>query len=364
MTYLNILKLITTLSVTMFGTASYAQISSAVSIPGSAGINARGNTSLTIRYRIRVNDDSNGRLIAAPGQLIIDGRPVATLGRQVTRRVAGDRDETVQIVERINISRGQAQLIAKSTRGAVYRRNFNAGGNGAVVDTTLFASSSGAASLVNVNLSFDSKARYSVVDFGAPLSARAEVSIIGRGVIDGRWEIAEPGTGFRRLSRVRRIVGGGRRLVLESPDLPTNRPGIYIVRFVPTRGTDDTGLPEIYPEIKYSVQPGGGAGNLTLRAPQDGSSVSTATVFSWRATSGATLYRLEFLTGGAGSLNDQSRRVAAVDLPAGNTSARLKPFTLARIKGAGARIYWRVLALDAGGTPLATSTFRSFGNTR
>ena len=81
--------------------------------------------------------------------------------------------------------------------------------------------------------------------------------------------------------QVRRFLGAGQRVTVESPPLPTHQTGLYFVRFrveLPEDGVED-------PVIRYHVTgPGAGGAPVTLaaRGPAAGAALDAAATFGWR----------------------------------------------------------------------------------
>ena len=190
----------------------------------------------------------------------------------------------------------------------------------------------------------------------ASITARAVVSTAGEGRIDASWEVAGPDGGqFRPIARVRQVLAGSRRTVFESPPLPTDRAGNYIVRFATQQNFSGHGGNRRDPLCRDT---GRGCGTIELDLARAGESASAGKNHSGGARSaGAASYRLEFLEGGAGGI-ENGTRIAAVDLRA--PEARLKPFTLARLRDR-TPVFWRVLAYDGDGNIVATSPARQLG---
>ncbi|MEO1138216.1 MAG: hypothetical protein AAFW87_02060 [Pseudomonadota bacterium] len=326
--------------------------------PTVVQINPDGATTLRVRWRIQLNSTTGGVATVSSSSGVTNLG--ATIGGPLTRTVRhpGGGVFFVTITESLYVDRTTAQRIAAAGPGT-YNRVFTVGfGGGASAASILTQPSSGGAlSLRNVDLSFDDGNRYRVVDPGDPLSARLVVTTNGRGFFSGRWELAGPtgSSAFRPIGRVNKRLSGARRTVFETPNLPTDGSGLYRVRFVPDDvipGTSRTPLPQ----LSYSVVGDADARRgvaLGLTSPEPGSSVTRTTRFSWRPVKGAARYKLEFSTQGrAGFASDIVAAVAS-----SKTSLRLKPNTLQRL-GGRRELFWRVIAFDRAGNPIASSSER------
>ena len=180
------------------------------------------------------------------------------------------------------------------------------------------------------------------------------LTTVGRGRFEGTWQVSGPdgaaSGAFRPIGRARQMLAGSRSTVFESKELPTNRPGIYRVRLLPSpsAGADTASM---FPTLTYYVLPDTGPGGLALGRPSAGADVTAGTQFSWSAVRGAAVYRLEFLA---------ESRIAAVDVAAPATRTGLRSFTLRRLQRQGAKS-WRVVAFDGDGRVLAASQARRIG---
>ncbi|MCG6883767.1 MAG: hypothetical protein LJE62_08450 [Silicimonas sp.] len=328
--------------------------------PDPIVVNERGSALVTLRWRVEVTTSLPVTLESASGTVI--GGPVAeTPGRRLSKRVSAAGVSTHRFSDRIRISRAAIAALASGST-VVYQRSWNDGSGAVVENVALTLGSGGELSVRNASLRFDDGSYYAIVDEGAPLAAVLRLTSAGAGRFDGIWQVSGPaGTGsaaFRPVGRVRTTLAGSRTSVIESPALPTDRPGLYRVRLLPgpSAGADTAGT---FPILTYVVTGAAGPDALGLLSPAPGKAVTPSTRFSWDGVPGASLYRLEFFrASGTGGL--AGRRVAAVDLPGGATSARLKPFTFDRIRRADAAL-WRVVALDANGRPVAASPARRMG---
>lgn len=329
--------------------------------PDPIRINTSGTALVSVRWDVEVFQTTPGKYIvsSSSGVLTIGGMAVATppggpISRTVTHNGGGSQIFTFR--DRIRISRTHAKQIGDGA-AAEYSRTFtdmSAYPNTGDVPVEP-RSGGGAISIRDISINFDDDTQFRSVAQNASITARAVVSTAGEGRIDASWEVAGPDGGqFRPIARVRQVLAGSRRTVFESPPLPTDRAGNYIVRFATQQNF--SGTAEI-DEIRYVVTPGGAAVPLSLISPRAGESASAGKPFRWSQVGGAASYRLEFLEGGAGGI-ENGTRIAAVDLRA--TEARLKPFTLARLRDR-TPVFWRVLAYDGDGNIVATSPARQLG---
>jgi hypothetical protein len=339
------------------GAAQPVNIDSVSVQPTSVLVNPLGSTTLTLRWRLNLSS-------SVPATTTVTSTDGTTnlgnmLGQALSKPVShpGGGVIVVTITERLFIDRTSAQIIAQTGPGT-YNRVFTAtGGSTAVASVALQPSSGGSLSFRNLDLRFDDGSNHRTVAAGGALAARLTATSNGRGVLAGSWQVSGPssagGNMFRTVERVRRVVAGARRTVLESPPLPTGQPGIYQVRFV-FDGTADGGADPATVQLTYSVVgPQDRQTVVRLLSPAPGDRLSGATRFSWQPVSGASRYRLEFLSDEPGGLG--FARLTAVDTT--EPAAELRSFTLQRLLGPE-KVYWSVIAVGPDGQQIAISPGR------
>lgn len=233
-----------------------------------------------------------------------------------------------------------------------------------------------------LRLAFDTGNDQALVAESSALTAQLTLSYSGAGLLEGRWQLAEPGSTealplFRTLSLVRQQVAGSQRLVLESPTLPTARPGKYLLRFcvtnrnlAPEGASDDPQCPvqEWVIDAGYQVQAQQGLLSLTGLTPSQ-QPVNAATPFRWPAVAGASVYQLQVFSlspplqpGPASqqaSLSGEPQFVVGMVLPKATTEAPLSELVRSKLTP-GQRYLWRITAHNAGGKMLAASADYTF----
>jgi hypothetical protein len=324
--------------------------------PSTAFVQGTGAALVTLRWTLEVTNSTTNpvtvTVTSSGGTLIAGAQPAVPTGGVLTRTVRlNPGTHFVRITERLRIDRTSARHILEAGTGTFQRTFTDSISSVALVTSVALqgqASGSGGLSIRNFDLSFDDGAAFRTVSQGEALTAQVSVTTSGRGVIDGKWEIAGPSGGFRVLKRVRLPAGGPTRTELESPLLPTDRAGQFRLRFVVDGDGDGSGDPV----ITYVVGSGAGSAAITLTKPADGADLASTTTFAWKAVAGATRYRIEFLAEGG------AKPLAAVETT--KATAAVKSFTLDRLM-TGKPLVWRVVALDAGGQVVATSAARRIG---
>lgn len=357
--------------------STFAQAAGPVSVsPTVVRIDGAAESTVTLRWRVGIQSRARQAVtVTSPNaQLSIGGTAGGALRRTVQHPGGGDVI-FVTISERLVINRATAARIAQAGSASLSRSFTDFAGTSRPATVRLQPTTTEQPAVDDrrqprltvrfADLAFDDDSLFRVVQSGGPLAARLQLTTTGRGVLDGAWEVAGPSDiagGFRVIGRVRQVLAGSRRVIIESPLLPVDRAGIYRLRFVATGGARNS-LNLTVPDLRYTVtivpenqqslaEPSRSA--LNLSSPKPGAGVTAATRFSWQAIPGASRYRLEFLSSGSGGL--LSERIAAVETA--GQSARLKTFALDRLRGSKA-LRWRVAAFDAEGNLLAMSPARS-----
>lgn len=331
--------------------------------PPVVRVNSSGEATITLSWRVGVlSPIPQAVTVTSPDAQLSTGGTIGGTLRRTVQHPGGGALIFVTISERLVINRMTAARIAQAGSVGLSRSFTDFAGPSRPATARLQSTSGGPLTVRFADLAFDDDSQFRVVRIGGALTARLQLTTDGRGILDGAWEVAGPSDiagGFRVIGRVRQVLAGSRRAVIESPPLPVDRAGIYRVRFAPS-GNPGNSFTLSLPELRYTVtapsqnpdhlsQP-----KLSLSAPQPGAGVTAATRFSWQPVPGANRYRLEFLYSGAGGLRPD--RIAALETKA--QSARLKDFTLRRLRGVQA-LRWRVAAFDAEGNVLALSPARN-----
>lgn len=266
-----------------------------------------------------------------------------------------------------------------------YQRSFTVtDGFGSASDTecvTLNITSTSAAGfgISRMALTFDGGAPTKIVARRASLRASAEVNFNGNGMLQAVWEIANPAStagepAYRTLSTVRQYLVGADKQILQSPALPTDSAGLYLLRLRVT----DPAISFDTPVIRYFVtdERAGArmpALSLSLTTPPNQILLAPDTAFSWEAIRGARAYQLELYArprGAGDGLPDLGGPVDATPQslpPTPPVTGMLVPGTQTRAVLSGAarshlvsgRSYlWRVLAIGGDGSIVGESPVR------
>lgn len=197
-------------------------------------------------------------------------------------------------------------LVQNGTRRLLVVREVDRGGvNGSfnrpatcVASLELASNLGGPLAIRRIQLRFEPGSALRIVARDQPLQAWADLEYVGSGELVAQWEVAEPGSTsgapvFRPLARLRRQIEGGGRVSLRSPDLPTDRTGVFLVRLMSI--DPDPAFDE--PVLRYYVaadadsilEPVG----IIVREPANQALLDDDTIFRWSPIPGARAYRLE-----------------------------------------------------------------------
>lgn len=222
-------------------------------------------------------------------------------------------------------------------------------------------------------LRFEDGAAVASVARAERLRALANIDYDRAGLLEAVWEVATPATTrgepqFRRLDNVRQYLGAGQQASLRSPALPTDEPGLYLLRLrvvQPMLEQNDIVL-------RYQVSGASRAGSE--RVPILNAMISQRTVldadteFQWRRVRNAHAYQLELYD----ELPESAEPKQPDNVPAAFDAS---PTTGLVVKGSAKRTrlspavlhqllpeqtyYWRVVAVDASGIVLAASPLQT-----
>ena len=230
--------------------------------------------------------------------------------------------------------------------------------------------------LQRLSLSFTDNQRVKVVPPDSEIQAKVLLTYSGNGPLEGRWQVAEPGSSegrpfYRTLTLVRRHLGSAQQQTLISPLLPVAKAGKYRLRFcvsnpemVPADGLVlDAGCPieALTVETVYEVL---GASDPSARvlidaSPQSGE-VDGNTAFKWRTVDGAVVYQLQVFASSAEQpseadvLGESPSFVSGMLLPASITQTALSALLRNKLEPGGYYL-WRVTAHDQSGSLIGRS---------
>lgn len=287
-------------------------------------------------------------------------------------------------------------LLGQRLDRVVLQRTFvdPVGGGSVEASMTLLLSSSrltsirdaltGALSIQSMRLEFANGNNMELVDLNDSLQAKLILVHSGTGLLEGRWQIAEPGSTetiplYRTLALVRRNITGTQRSILHSPELPTSRTGRYLLRFCVTNremitddstGTEQCPIEKLVVNAAYQVQGDAAFDMVKIRIlSPNRQNVDAATPFSWQAVAGAKVYQMQIFAlvstnNGLPSSEDneetiEPRFIVGMVLPAETTRTPLSELVCSKLQP-DRRYLWRITAHDETGRLLGSSSDASF----
>ena len=237
--------------------------------------------------------------IPGPGQIL--GTVNSVISKVVTAPVG--TSATAIITETVLVPQEVSVLATRAgVSQFVYQRTFSDGSAGtAVIAANVMVGGSGAGrfNVSRIALSFDDGAVVRVVPVKSHLNSVAEVTFVGSGFLRGDWEVADPGSTagtpiFRVLQPVSQGVGGSDRVKMNSPALPTEMPGLHMVRLHVTDPLPGFDPPVLY---YYVGEPKPGTPfafrQMTVMNPPNNAYIDSATQFSWQPVKDARAYKIE-----------------------------------------------------------------------
>jgi hypothetical protein len=301
---------------------------------------------------------------------LVNGNVVATSSQRISTSLISGTVNPFTIRENLHIPLSvlkTAQLA--DSKLIVYSREFFEEGSTptltAQVNLQVVASGSGTLNLTAIDLRFEDGGMSKVAGIGQAIRATAGVNHSGSGMLDLVWEIATPATTsgsavFTTLKTVRRFLTAGRYSLIESPLLPTQLSGNYLLRLrikSPAQNTDELLL-------HYSVIPNN-INTIEMKPiyplqPLSNTRFDQNTEFSWQPVQGASSYQIEFLVDSSASPSEQdpqAMRATGLLLPSSRNTTQLSAIALQHLKPDHA-YYWRILALDKDGRLFAKSEAR------
>ncbi|MGI1679708.1 MAG: hypothetical protein K6L75_13290 [Cellvibrionaceae bacterium] len=238
-----------------------------------------------------------------------------------------------------------------------------------------------------IALRFDDDSISRILRRDDKLRAFAEFTYSNGGMLAGIWEVATPASTqgepiYFPLENVRLYLNPARNKLLESPALPTDSTGLYLLRFralEPQLTQDILQLQYFVTEqsqaMRKKVQP------LRSSRPTDGAWLKPQTTFRWTPVLNARAYRVEIfksaakpasyaeqysrLDSASGSntnnvslLDKSTSAVTGVLIPGNQSEANFSLVSFTHLDK-GSHYVWRVIAIDASGEIIAESAFKN-----
>ena len=352
--------------------------------PAQRQLLATQNYNFGVAWQISASAGYTGGVSSAAAQVInpATGAVLATIGGPLSRSGSGP----YLLSEFLEIPESSVQAWTRSGLQRLLLVRIFTGGTTVRGQMTLTLASSalrapreasdGELLVQRLSLSFLDNQRIKLVQPGTDLKAKVLLAYSGNGLLEGRWQVAEPGSTegrpvYRTLTLVRSYLGNTQQAQLNSPVLPTEKAGKYRVRFcVSNRDqvpADDLVLDNSCPiaaltvETVYEVLGGEDptAQVVISSGPQSGT-VNAATEFHWQALPAAVVYQLQLFASSNeqaesdAMLGDFPRFVAGMLLPANTAKTQLSVLMRSKMEP-GQYYLWRVTAHDQSGALIGRS---------
>lgn len=223
-----------------------AAITATQVIPGQRQLLGSQDTTLAVTWQVAVAPPTTSVMSSAA--LVINptnGSVLTTLGSPFN----GSGPGPYSFSETYTFSAAQVQdWLSQGLRRLVISRTFTSGYTGSDATESLLltlnsgklsAGRSGAGGelvISGLRLDVDSGNNLALVKKQQALSPRLSVYYSGSGLLEGRWQVAEPAASsdkpvFHTLALVRRQLTAAQRTEIDGPVLPTHRSGRYLLRF-------------------------------------------------------------------------------------------------------------------------------------
>ncbi len=363
-------QLLLGLSFLMIAGQSFAQVTSASGNSSVAMLVANRVNSFTITWHVQSTTDrySSQAVVANAATPIILAGAITPSGNSYS--------------ESFQVSGAQVQAwLDAGLNAVVIRRHFTTVGgrfgSGVNADVIFRLTSSGLRSTRELNLfavqrmqlSFANQTNLIVVDPAEELKAFLDVNYSGSGVLEGTWQVAEPGSTeglpmYRTLRLIKQTLNAAQQSRIQSPLLPTDRPGKYLLRFclvdreqTPTGGNDfNCPDPNRVVEAAYQVLAKTGTAVVEIRISPDKGDLNPSSELSWTPVVGTVVYQLQIFQ----QLGEQPPIfVAGMLLPQHPQHAVLSK--LVNEKLMEGKVYqWRINALNPQGQVIGQSPLANF----
>ena len=279
--------------------------------------------------------------------------------------------------EVINISGAQVQnWLQQGYRVVVLRRAFQDPADGITVnaDVRFSLNVSGLRTtrenagfeVQRLQLSFPNQTSQTVVEFEQPLQANLDVNYSGTGLLEGIWQIAEPGSAqglplYRTLRLEKRNLTKTQHSRLTSPALPTTKAGRYLLRFCvidrdeTTSGNADFNCSGTQVTVAYQVLDSVVVQVVPIKVQPVNKAIGPETELSWTAVPEVVVYQLQVFE----KAQPDPNFIVGMLLPQQQQSTQLSELVLTKLS-AGHAYDWRINALDSQGQLIGQSGLMHF----
>jgi hypothetical protein len=389
------IALSTLIGLCLFQGSAFAVLTGVTVSPPSAtlAVNRPGSVSLT--WAVDASPVNNGSSTVTSSQVLItsatrDAAIIGTIPRTLSRSITPGG--SILISETVVIPRSiiQAMSRARDADGNpvtvfLLVRNFTDNSVDTLTAAVNLYLTGGSGSLLQIDrtaLTFDDLTTVRVLPRGDRLNAQVDIRYSGSGMLRGVWELATPASTlgepvYTNLGLVRQTLVGNQSLRLQSPDLPTDLEGAYLLRFritEPETGFEPVTIRYLVTKPDLTQRP---PLNITPLTPGNGALLGADTRFSWRGDEEAKAWQLEVYAKPPNSFMDQlpdldsnARTPAAARevegppvtgmmLPGGSQETTLSKLARGHLKP-GQGYWWRVRALDRDGQVIGESPLVEF----
>jgi hypothetical protein len=296
--------------------------------------------------------------------------------------VINNQEVPFTVRERLQIPRSVFFGVRKNSSTQLqYTRTFvdeSGGSTPSITATVIFQvtnSSSGVLSVSQIDLRFSTNNLTAVVRVNETLSAYAKISHAGSGIFDAVWEIATPASTsgtpvFTTIATVRKLLAAGRNVFIESPSLPTNLTGNYLLRLRTQSPDTDFNILQLRYTVLPTNKPVVAVKKLYLINPINNSVVTGDTIFNWEPIKEAVAYQLEIVAADSVELpvlnysspssSDSTEKKpvsAGVLMSSEQQVSKLTKLVLEHLKS-GRAYQWRTIAIDNNGNIIGKSEYR------
>lgn len=233
----------------LFQGSAFAVLTGVSVSPRSATLAVDRAGSVSLTWAIDASPVNSGPSTLTSSQILItnasrDATLIGTIPRTLSRTITPGGSilisETVVIPRSIIQAMSRARDLDGNPASAfLLVRNFSDNGIdtlSAAVNLYLTGASGSLLKIDRMALTFDDLSTMRVLPRGDRLGARVDLQFTGSGLLRGIWELATPASTlgepvYTNLGLVHQTLVGNRSVRLQSPELPTDREGAYLLRF-------------------------------------------------------------------------------------------------------------------------------------